>query len=109
MKKQKLTTKVENMSKDFEDIKYYIKQAEEYGLLQEVIISAIKTAQANPSYEPEVIMDMACDDWDIWSYFFPTRKAITHTPIAVASLHKESKMAIVNASSFINIITLKFN
>ncbi len=53
------------MSKDFEDIKYYIKQAEEYGLLQEVIISAIKTAQANPSYEPEVIMDMACDDWDI--------------------------------------------
>jgi len=53
------------MPKDFEDIKYYIKQAEEYGLLQEVIISAIKTAQANPSYEPDVIMDMACDDWDI--------------------------------------------
>ena len=65
MKKRKLTTKDENMSKDFEDIKYYIKQAEEYGLLQEVVISAIRNAQANPNYEPEVIMDMACDDWDI--------------------------------------------
>lgn len=65
MKKRKLITKAYKMPKDFEDIKYYIKQAEEYGLLQEVIISAIKTAQANPSYEPDVIMDMACDDWDI--------------------------------------------
>ena len=65
MKKQKLTTKANKMPKDFEDIKYYIKQAEEYGLLQEVIISAIRNAQANPNYEPEIIMDMACDDWDI--------------------------------------------
>jgi len=47
------------------DIKYYLEEANKYGLLEEVIQSAIKHAQANPEYSPEVIMDMALDDWDI--------------------------------------------
>jgi hypothetical protein len=47
------------------DVGYYVQQAEQWGLTQEVIISAIRIAQANPDYSPEVIMDMACDDWDI--------------------------------------------
>tara|TARA_R100001163_G_C4898236_1_gene88033 strand:- start:170 stop:331 length:162 start_codon:yes stop_codon:yes gene_type:complete len=53
------------MSEETPDLTYYLDQAEKYGLTNEVIISAIKIAQANPDYPPEVIMDMACDDWDI--------------------------------------------
>ena len=63
--KQELTTRANGMKSDFEDIKYYIKQAEEYGLLEEVVTTAIKHAKENPDYEAEVILDMACDDWDI--------------------------------------------
>jgi hypothetical protein len=47
------------------DIKYYLDQAKKYELLQEVVLSAIETAKDNPDYCPEVIMDMACEDWNI--------------------------------------------
>ena len=47
------------------EIDYYLKEAERYGLLNEVVNSAIKIAQSNPDYPPEVIMDMAGDDWDV--------------------------------------------
>ena len=47
------------------DLNYYLDEANKYHLLAEVVSSAIKHAQANPDYPPEVIMDMACDDWDI--------------------------------------------
>jgi len=47
------------------EINYYLEEAKRYGLLVEVVASAIKIAQDNPDYPPEVIMDMACDDWDI--------------------------------------------
>ena len=48
-----------------EELNYYLDEANKYDLLAEVVSSAIKHAQANPDYPPEVIMDMACDDWDI--------------------------------------------
>ena len=47
------------------DITYYLDEAKKYDLLNEVVVSAIKHAQANPEYPPDAIMDMACDDWDI--------------------------------------------
>tara|TARA_B100000214_G_scaffold173567_1_gene124820 strand:- start:857 stop:1006 length:150 start_codon:yes stop_codon:yes gene_type:complete len=47
------------------DVNYYLEEAVKYDLLEEVVKSAIKHAQANPDYPPEVIMDMALDDWDI--------------------------------------------
>ncbi len=53
-----------------ERIAYYLEEANKYGLLEEVMMSAIKHAQANPDYPMDVIMDMACDDWDIQLLFF---------------------------------------
>jgi hypothetical protein len=47
------------------EINHYLEEAQKYNLLAEVILSAINHAKTNPDLPAEVIMDMACDDWDI--------------------------------------------
>ena len=48
-----------------ENVHHYLEEAQRYNLLAEVVLSALTIAKNNPQLSTELILDMACDEWDV--------------------------------------------
>ena len=48
-----------------ENVHHYLEEAQRYNLLAEVVLSALTIAKNNPELSTELILDMACDEWDV--------------------------------------------